>query len=159
MPYPNEHAARLVDPREFDEFSRKNDAGGPGVHFIYGIKAGEATRIQAVRFDAQKFTPDEAKAWLKEHDMEPIQFEEAVTGDEGQKPANRHLAASLRPGMWMIDTRWVSHMQTGLAVAQSQRPVGRQENVAVIHLNGPLSKDGDWGTSTTQFRRDVCEAR
>jgi HK97 family phage major capsid protein/HK97 family phage prohead protease len=79
-PYPNEHAARMTDPDQYDELRRENDAGGDGIDFIYGIKEGES-EIQAVRFDAQQFTPAEARAWLSDHDMDPIMFEEA-TGEE-----------------------------------------------------------------------------
>ena len=81
-PYPNEHAARLVDPGEFDEFRRETDAGGPGIDFIYGIKGSEPIRIQAIRFDAARYSVAEARKWLADHDRRPILFEEA-TGDRG----------------------------------------------------------------------------
>lgn len=76
-PYPNEHAARLEDPSQFDEFRREVDAGGEGIDFIYGLKDGEST-LQAIRFDKDLFTVDQAKAWLTEHEFEPIKFEEAT---------------------------------------------------------------------------------
>lgn len=75
-PFPNEHAARLTDPDQYDSFARKNDEGGDGIDFIYGIKDGN-TELQAIRFDKTKFTPTEAKAWLAAHDFKPILFEEA----------------------------------------------------------------------------------
>jgi HK97 family phage major capsid protein/HK97 family phage prohead protease len=93
-PYPNEHAARLTDPDQYDELRRENDAGGDGIDFIYGIKEGES-EIQAVRFDAQQFTTDEARTWLSEHEMDPIMFEEA-TGEERAMPGlGRHQRAEL----------------------------------------------------------------
>ena len=70
-PYPNEHAARLEDPSQFDEFRREV------IDFIYGLKDGEST-LQAIRFDKDLFTVDQAKAWLTEHEFEPIKFEEAT---------------------------------------------------------------------------------
>lgn len=82
-PYQGEHAARLIDPDEFDSFSRVNDEGGSGVDFIYGIKDGGA-QVQAIRFDATMFTVDEAKKWLEDHDFEPILFEPALPIDEGR---------------------------------------------------------------------------
>jgi len=82
-PYPNEHAARLIDPGEFDRFRRENGAGGEGVDFIYGIKAGEPVRLQAIRFDAERFTPEQAKTWLSDHNHEAILFEEA-TGEKSR---------------------------------------------------------------------------
>ncbi|GIV62996.1 MAG: hypothetical protein KatS3mg045_0335 [Bellilinea sp.] len=84
MPYPNEHAARLVDPDRFyaDSFRRVNDKFGEGVHAIFGkLKGKESMSLQAIRFDAEKFTAEEARQWLKAHDYEPITFEEA----EGEK--------------------------------------------------------------------------
>ncbi len=80
MPYPNEHAARLVDPEEFDpdSFRRVNDKFGDGIHAIFGkLKGEDSMTLQAVRFDADKFTAEEAKKWLKEHDYHPTEFEEA----------------------------------------------------------------------------------
>ena len=83
-PYPNEHAARLTDPGQYDSLRRENDAGGAGIDFIYGIKEGES-EIQAIRFSSSRFTPAEARAWLSEHDFDPIEFEEA-TGDGEAAP-------------------------------------------------------------------------
>ena len=78
-PYPNEHAARLKDPGQYDTLRRVNDEGGPGIDFIYGIKEG-TSEIQAIRFRSSQYTSAEARAWLSEHDFDPIEFEEA-TGD------------------------------------------------------------------------------
>lgn len=84
-PYPNEHAARLTDPDQYDEIRRVNDEGGPGVDFIYGIKDGN-TELQAIRFDAARFSADEARQWLSDHDMQEIMFEVA-TGERMQRSA------------------------------------------------------------------------
>ena len=93
-PYPNEHAARMTDPDQYDELRRENDAGGDGVDFIYGIKEG-VSEIQAVRFDAQQFTPDEARTWLEDNGMDPILFEEA-TGEVRDMPGiGRHQRAEI----------------------------------------------------------------
>jgi HK97 family phage major capsid protein len=83
-PYPNEHAARLVSPDGFDRFRRETGAGGEGVDFIYGIKAGEPVKLQAIRFDAARFTAAQARSWLAEHDYQAILFEEA-TGEKAQE--------------------------------------------------------------------------
>jgi len=80
-PFPNEHAARLKDPAQYDSFARENDAGGDGIDFIYGIKDG-ATELQAIRFDKEKFTPAEARDWLAKHDFTPIEFEVASERDD-----------------------------------------------------------------------------
>ena len=80
-PYPNEHAARLKDPDQYDSFRRVNDEFGDGIDAIYGIKDG-TTELQAIRFDKQKYTVAESKEWLKSHDFDPILFEEASERSE-----------------------------------------------------------------------------
>lgn len=75
-PMPGEHSARIHDPGKYDEIKRKNGEFGPGIDCIYGIKDGKA-EIQAIRFDKEKFTPAEAKKWLKDHNYDPIEFEPA----------------------------------------------------------------------------------
>ena len=99
-PYPNEHAARLRDPAQYERFRRVNDEGGPGVDFIYGVKSSdgeEVVELQAVRFDAERFTPAEARQWLTDHDHTAIEFEEAT----GQK-AKRELTAEMSAGQAAI---------------------------------------------------------
>ena len=83
-PYPNEHAARLRDPGQYDRFRRRNDAGGKGVDFIFGIKEGESgAELQAIRFKLSEFTAAEARAWLSEREYDPLEFEEA-TGERSK---------------------------------------------------------------------------
>ncbi len=83
-PYPNEHAARLRDPGQYDRFRRRNNAAGKGVDFIFGIKEGESgAELQAIRFKLSEFSAAKARAWLRERDYEPIEFEEA-TGERSK---------------------------------------------------------------------------
>lgn len=77
-PYPNEHAARIKNPDEFeqDSFRRKNIEDG--IDIIIGRLKGEtSTTIQAYRFKSAKFTADEAKKWLSDNNIKYISFEEA----------------------------------------------------------------------------------
>ena len=76
-PYPNEHAARLRDPAQYDRFRRANDRGGAGVDFIFGIKDGESD-LQAIRLKLSRFTAAEAREWLKDNGYEPLEFEPAT---------------------------------------------------------------------------------
>jgi len=76
-PYPNEHAARIKDPEQYDSFARENDELGNGIDTIYGIKEG-VSEIQSIRFDSSKYTTEQAKDWLDEHDFEYIKFEDAI---------------------------------------------------------------------------------
>ncbi len=77
-PYPNEHAARIKEPDQYDAFMRHNDEFGEGIHVIYGIKDGDNAEVQSIRFDSSMFTPEEAKVWLDENDYEYIKFENAI---------------------------------------------------------------------------------
>jgi HK97 family phage prohead protease len=84
MPYPNEHSARVREPGDFekDSFRRKNIT--KGVDIIIGHLIGETTMTtQAYRFDIKEFTANEAKAWLKDHDIEYISFEAATKKSTG----------------------------------------------------------------------------
>jgi hypothetical protein len=75
MPYPSEHAARVTSPKKYKSFKRKKIA--PGISMILGI-TDDGTETQAYRFDKTMFTPAQAKAWLKSHNIMPIMFEDAV---------------------------------------------------------------------------------
>lgn len=74
MPYPSEHAARVHSPGGYTSFARKQIA--PGISAVLGIKGGKS-EIQAYRFDKNKFTAAQARAWLKEHNVNYLSFEPA----------------------------------------------------------------------------------
>jgi HK97 family phage major capsid protein/HK97 family phage prohead protease len=93
-PYPNEHAARLKDPGQYDSLRRVNDEGGNGVDFIYGIKEGES-ELQAIRFRSSVFTAAEARAWLADHDFDAIEFEEATGDGEGRSLTGKYQRAEM----------------------------------------------------------------
>ena len=77
MPYENEHSARVRDPGAFkpESFRRKEL---DGVSMVMGRLKGETTMtVQAYRFPKDKFTPAQAKKWLKDNDIEDYTFEPA----------------------------------------------------------------------------------
>jgi len=82
-PFPNEHAGRQNSPDKYVRFRRRNNASGNGVHFIYGITSDGKTELQSVRFSADKFTAEEARQWLKDHNMNTNL--EAATGNKETK--------------------------------------------------------------------------
>lgn len=77
MPYPNEHSARLHSPQKYAKFARQNDKLGPGISVIFGIDGTGKSEIQALRFDASKFTAQEARHWLRKNHFKVMQFEPA----------------------------------------------------------------------------------
>lgn len=85
MPYPSEHAARMIEPGAFQEGSFRRKELAEGLSAIMGRKKGEQTMtVQAYRFAREKFTPEQAKAWLKEHNAEPAAFEEAAGKEDSE---------------------------------------------------------------------------
>jgi hypothetical protein len=78
MPFPSEHAARVIAPEKFQQDSFRRVNLTDGIDAIMGKKiGGDAMEIQAYRFARAKFTPAQAKKWLKDHDAKTIGFEEA----------------------------------------------------------------------------------
>jgi hypothetical protein len=74
--YPGEHAARQADPGKYSECRNKDVTDG--VRFIYCKRRdGKGWDVQSVRFDRTKFTPEEARAWLKKNDFSTAGFEPA----------------------------------------------------------------------------------
>ena len=143
-PYPNEHAARLKDPGQYDSLRRVNDEGGNGVDFIYGIKEGES-EVQAIRFRSSVFTAAEARAWLADHDFDPIEFEEA-TGD-GQ--ADRAEPGSLSVGDFV---RWDS--SGGTAQGQIER-IERDGQIDVPNSDVVIEGTPEDPAAVIQIFRDV----
>jgi hypothetical protein len=61
-----------------------NNKFGPGIDVLFGIRKkrgprGGRSEIQSIRFKADKFTPAQAKRWLREHDYDPVGFDPAST--------------------------------------------------------------------------------
>lgn len=79
MPYPNFHAARIKDPNLFLRiriiWSQEGIMayGGP----LKSDPRGGA-KLQALRFEAKKWTVAEAKKWLRDHKYKWILFEKAT---------------------------------------------------------------------------------
>lgn len=89
MPYPNEHAARVRDPGDFqaDSFRRKEAA--PGVSIVMGkLKGGNgAMTAQTYRFDTKKFTEAQAKKWLADNKVGFKSFEAAAEAKKAEASA------------------------------------------------------------------------
>lgn len=90
MPFANEHSARITDPSKYKKIRRKNDEFGKGIHVYFGVLSDGKTEVQSIHFDADKFTPSEARKWLKDNDYKPIEFEEASNDEkETEKTMNK----------------------------------------------------------------------
>ena len=93
-PYPNEHAARLRDPSQYDRFRRRNNAAGKGVDFIFGIKSGQdGAELQAIRFRLSEYSAAEARKWLSDNNYDPLSFEAATNSRSTPTPSSPSLNA------------------------------------------------------------------
>lgn len=80
-PYENEHDCHIVS-KKWDKVRRENDKFGDGIDAVWGIKDDKA-ELSSIRFDADKYTADEAKDWCNDHDYTCNPFD-AATGKEGE---------------------------------------------------------------------------
>lgn len=120
--YPNEHAARIAEPSEFEEqtFRRKNIA--PGIDIIIGKKKGKDTmETQAYRFDKKKFTAAEAKKWLKDHDVSAHKFESAEDS----------VGNSIKEDNTVADDKSIKDMQDKLAASEKAATDATEKMVAM----------------------------
>ncbi len=84
MPYPNYHAARINNPDMYIRFvTVTNDTENfdwlpNGVIVMLGFTEDGKSEFQSIRFRKDKFTVEEAKKWLKDHNIEYIDFEPAA---------------------------------------------------------------------------------
>lgn len=76
MPYPNEHAARVADEGACEDKSFKRMNQGGGVSLILCKINGKMEAV-SYRFAKDKFTAEEAKAWLAKHNLDVKSFEGA----------------------------------------------------------------------------------
>src|SRR5262245_52627433 len=77
MPMPSTHSARQQDPALFSTCRMKEVTSGVAA-VVCRRKDNDKWEVQSIRLDADKFTPEEARDWLKKHDFSTTQFEEAT---------------------------------------------------------------------------------
>ncbi len=81
MPSENFHEQEIEADGEFVRIRRQSDKFGSGIDASFGVTPGGDAVLKVIFFDKDKFTPAEAKEWLKEHDHPTSGFTEA-TGEE-----------------------------------------------------------------------------
>lgn len=94
-PYPKEHAFRINDPDGYKEFRRENDAFGDGVSAIWGIYEDDGeteSEVQTIRFDASKFTMEQARKWMKDHPEHETILEEEATDENNSDDEEERTA-------------------------------------------------------------------
>ena len=141
MPLPNEHSARLQDPKKFNpETFRRKDNG-----IIYGrIKVPRTIAViwgklkgkdkpsdnpipQALRFPTKYWSVEKAKKWLKDNNIKYIRFEPAKPAkkEKGKSDAESNifaLIAELETQFWAMEPRALQGLFSQLAEQQIYIP-------------------------------------
>ena len=169
-PYLNEHACRLHDPKKYDRIRRENNKFGEGIHAIWGIKEGEPVELQAIRFDKDKFTVEEAKKWCSDHKYKCILFEPAtneknppisplakggIKGDGcscGQKELNRPTPW---PELDQVETDYEKELKFEWNELKSKIFLILKLNETKTSLKSPLAKGGERGSLPSPLAGEV----
>lgn len=79
MPYPREHAARIVPPGRFQKKTFRSHRISKGIRLIIAKRCSSCSmETQSVRFAVCDFSPAQAKSWLRRHGKKAIKFEPAT---------------------------------------------------------------------------------
>lgn len=92
MPYPNEHSARVAEPLPSNSAVYARKTISPGISIILQKSRGDANtpmRTQSYRFGRHQFSPEEAKDWLRKHNIKYLSFEPA--SDSGDKETRQDV--------------------------------------------------------------------
>lgn len=94
-PFPNEHAARILPPGDFQQDSFRSKKIATGIRIIVGrLKGKTTTTAQAYRLHVDHFSASEAKAWLKDHDVKYIRFEPATGKKKNELDVKKSISIS-----------------------------------------------------------------
>jgi hypothetical protein len=156
-PYPNEHSARIRNPEDFekDSFRRKNIE--TGIDIIIGkLKGKTTTTTQAYRFKKDKFTADEAKKWLKDHDIKYIKFEAASGSTNSvQDPATDTRDNNIKEVLTMptlkefLAENPAAKLEYDNAIAEAKQ-AGKQEIRDIVTKAAPFIGNSEYPKQITE---------
>lgn len=172
-PYPNEHAARVIDPGAFELDSLRSKTLPNGVRLIMGRERGsEAMTVQAYRFPTDHYTEQAARAWLKENKVEHLTFEPA-TGDAA-KAIDEALDALDRVGVATLfndlfehprlakaralelgGTGYHAHEVEGRPLFMPSDSLGDYERLTLQHPQAPELAKAEWSAA---YRNDLPDS-
>jgi len=121
MPFSNQVAARQQPPGRYKKFRRENGKFGDGIDVIWGVTPNGKTEVQSIRFDASKFSTEEARSWLKEH-----KYKTGVTPATGE-PKNHDDGGTAAP----VSTASPANSASAITVQTALRPMTVQYNEGV----------------------------
>lgn len=81
MPYKSEHAARIKSPKVFAKRTFRSKRISKHIRLIVAKRCGRCPmEMQAVRFNACKFTLADVYKWLRKHNVRFMRVEPATEG-------------------------------------------------------------------------------
>jgi HK97 family phage prohead protease len=110
MPFANEHASRLINPKELEsrtgfEGVRRTHGSGKGkvqgviiphtIDVIWYVYKDGTVIAQTLRFPITDWTSTEALKWLKDNKIKYLSFEKAVNGKEFQEEEKKNFQTKI----------------------------------------------------------------
>lgn len=74
----DEHAALLTGLLPSDRLCRKDDLSDEGVSALFTVRGADA-ELLAVLFRTDRFTPEQARQWLRQRGLRAVLFIQAAT--------------------------------------------------------------------------------
>jgi hypothetical protein len=99
-PFVAEHAARVTNPSIFRQNTFRRKKIAPGVSIIVAKRPGSnKMEVQSYRFDAKRFTPAQARSWLKENKVK-ARLEKARPAPARNSDHSTIKPSKLRRSIW-----------------------------------------------------------
>ena len=154
MPYPGEHACRLVNPGDCQDgsFRRANNERtheGKSYHVVYAKRKSDGVQVdQSYRYPTDDWSEAEARSHCKDHDG--LRFEPAADEEGSVRSTEGVSVAGLLRGSWAITNEGMASVRAkaeyayrGLLTQEGKRPQGStltsvRGDVAVIEVIGPM---------------------
>ena len=150
MPFPKEHAARQTDPDKYIRIRRENDKFSSGIDAIWGVLPDGTVELQSIRFDASKFTPEQARAWLKDHGKKTGLEPASGMTEEFLLEGDRLKVRLIREGVSKNGNRWTRK------VIEQLKPL--VDGVPLHFYDASANADGSLATHWEFLRQKIPPA-
>jgi hypothetical protein len=174
-----EHVALQEESKVYTDYQRTDDKFEKGIHAVWGVLENGKTKLQSVRFDAEKFTVAAVKNWLIEHELKTsVIVAKAKEKTTFVKNEEQHLVGGIVYGINEVDSQgdyvgeaeeiWKA-METFAIGGHKIKfmHAGRQVNAVPVEIfqaeadtpkGGGIIKKGAWYMTTKIMDDDLWQA-
>jgi hypothetical protein len=144
------HHATIIPKSQFKRFRTHKHRFGTGVHVVWGVKPkskagprGGVVYVHRLMFDRKRFSPRQAKQWLKAHGYTAKKFEAAVLAEKKRKAKKKRKAraANVLPEnvifQYAASMNPVEGLKTINKIATSMLKKAAEENPSLMVLMNP----------------------